>query len=138
MKECRNALRQAVDSEWDPRAKLKIGFQETLKDIREEFTSTVGEMVVLADVNVRAMDKIAKKAANVWLEFGMQRCRIVMVFGASSLKPAQDRIKKAREGKMELVVIPELKRYGNSKGLELHTEATVSGCGGEKISVSMR
>lgn len=100
--------------------------------------STIGEMVNLDKGSIQSMDKIAKKAANVWLEFGMQRCRIVMVFDVSSLKPAGERIRKARDGAMELVIIPELKRYGNSKGLELHTEATVSGCSGEKVLVSMR
>lgn len=114
-----------------------MGFRATLEDIRDEFFSTIGDMVDLEKSHIQAMEKIAKKAANAWLEFGMQRCRIVMVFGLSSLKPAAERIRRTRDGSIELIVIPELKRYGNSKGVELHTEATVSGCGGEKVIVSM-
>jgi hypothetical protein len=138
VKECRTALRQPVDSEWDPRAKLKMGFRATLEAIRNEFTTTVGELVVLEKANIQLMDKISKKAANVWLEYGMQRCRIVFLFGLSSLQSPAERIRQAREGAFDLLVVPELRRYGNSKGLELHTEATVAGCGGEIVEVFAR
>lgn len=138
IKECRNALRQVVDSEWDPRAKLKMGFRSTLDEIRDEFISSVGDMVDLDKSHIQAMEKIAKKAAIVWLDYGIQRCRIVMVFAISNLRPVQERIRQARVGSIELVAVPELRRYGNSKGLELHTEATVSGCSGEKVPVSMK
>lgn len=138
VKECRAALRQPVPSEWDPRAKLKKGFKTSMDALREEFTSTLGKMANLEKSNVQAMDKIVKRAANMWLEFGMQRCRILVALEGSNLKSAEDKIQRAQEDTLELVVVPELKRFGNSKGEELHTEATVGGCDGETVEVSMK
>lgn len=106
--------------------------------LREEFTSTLGTMVNLEKGNVQAMDKIAKKATNMWLEFGMQRCRILVSLEGSNLKPAEDKVQRAHEDTLKLVVVPELKRLGNSKGHEHYTEATVGGCDGETVEVSMR
>jgi hypothetical protein len=138
IKECRAALRQALPSEWDPRAKLKKGFKTSIDALRKEFTSTLSEVANLDKSSVQAMEKMTMKAANMWLEFGMQRCRILVVLQGSNLKSAEERIQRAQEKTLELAVVPELKRFGNSKGQNLHIEETVGGCDGETVEVSMR
>jgi hypothetical protein len=137
IKECRAALRQPVPSEWDPRAKLKRGFKTCIDALKKEFTSTLDEVANLDESSVQAMERITMKAANMWLEFGMQRYRILVVLQRSNLKSVEERIQRAQEDTLELVVVPELKRFGNAEGQNLHIEETASGCDGETVEVSM-
>jgi hypothetical protein len=103
----------------------------------QELTSTLGEISNLDKSNVQAAGSIIKKAAKMWLEFGMQRCRILVIVQGSNLGSVEERIQRAREATLELVVVPELKRFGNSKGQDVHIEETVGGCDGEMVAVSM-
>lgn len=36
------------------------------------------KLVVLDKANLQVVEKLTMKAANMWLEFGMQRCRILL------------------------------------------------------------
>lgn len=53
------------------------------------------------------------------------------------MKSAEERIQRAQEATLKLVGVPELKRFGNSKGQDVHIEETVGGCDGEMVEVSM-
>jgi hypothetical protein len=136
IKECRAALEKPA-SEWDPRARLKKGFKTSLDALKKELTSTIEEVSNLDMNSSQMVDRIAIKAAKMWLEFGMQRCRILVVVQGSNLRSAEERIQRAQEDHLELVVIPELKRFGNSKGHDLHMEETVGECDGEITTLSM-
>jgi len=136
IKECRAALEKPA-SEWDPRAKLKKGFKSSLDALKKELTSTLGEFSNLDKSSVQAVESIIKKAAKMWLEFGMQRCRILVVVQGSNLKSAEERIQRARGDTLKIVVLPELKRFGNWKGQDVHIEDTVEDCHGEIVKVSM-
>ncbi|KAH0556985.1 hypothetical protein GP486_005224 [Trichoglossum hirsutum] len=138
IKECRAALRQPVPSEWDPRAKLKKGFKTSIDALKKQLTSVLSGIANLDENDVQVVEKLTIKAANIWLGFGMQRCRILVVLKGSNLKSANERIRRAREGTLRLVVAPELRRFGDSKGLDLHVEEIVGGCDGETVEVSMR
>jgi hypothetical protein len=138
IKECRAALRQPLPSEWDPRAKLTKGFKTSIDALRKELTSTVGEVANLDKYSVMAMERMTIKAANVWHEFGMERGRILVVVRGSNLKSAEERIQRAQEDTLEPVVVPVLKRFGNSKGQDLNIEEIIGGCDGETVEVSMR
>lgn len=138
IKECRAALRQPVPSEWDPRAKLKRGFKTCIDALRKEFTSTLGEVANLDKSSVQAIERMTIKAASMWLEFGMQRCRILVVVQGSNLKSAEERIQRAQENTLKLVVVPELKKFGNSKGQDLNVEETGGGLDGKTVEASMR
>ena len=129
---------EPVPSEWDPRAKLKKGFKTSIDALRKAWMSTLGEVANLDKSSIQAMERMTIKAANMWLEFGMQRCRILVVLQGSNLKSAEERIQRAQDDILELVVVPALKRFGNSKGQDLHIKETVGGCDGEKVEVSMR
>lgn len=124
-------------SEWDPRARLRRGFKDSLNALKQELTSTLGEVSTLDKSSAQAVESIIRKAAKMWLEFGMQRCRIFVTVQGSNLKSAGERIQRAREATLELVVVPELKRFGNSKGQDVHIEEIVGDCNGEIVEVSM-
>jgi hypothetical protein len=65
----------------------------------------------------------------LWLEMGTQRCRLVVVV-PDFVKSAFQRNTR-RGSKMELVVLPEVRRIGNSQGGDLDREEVVSGCKGQ-------
>jgi len=137
VKECRASLKQPVPSHWDPRAKLKRGFKTSIDALRKELTSMLGEIADLDKDWVQAIEKMTLKAATIWLEFGMQRCRISVVMQGSNLKSAQERIRRAQESSLKMVVLPELKRFGNSSGQDLNIEEVIGGCDGQIVGVSM-
>ena len=124
-------------SEWDPRARLRRGFKASLNALKQELTSTLGEVSTLDKSSAQAAESIIRKAAKMWLEFGMQRCRILVIVQGSNLKSAGERIQRAQEATLKLVGVPELKRFGNSKGQDVHIEETVGDCNGEIVEVSM-
>jgi hypothetical protein len=136
VKECRAALGKPA-SEWDPRARLKKGFKTSLDSLKKELMSAIGEVSNLDKSSSQVVEGIAMQAAKMWLEFGMQRCRILVVVQGSNLKSAEERIQRAQEDNLELVVVPKLKRFGNSKGQDVHVEETVGGCDEEIVKVSM-
>ena len=133
--ECRASLKAPVPSDHDNRSKVRKGFISSLDRLREELRSTLGELVSLDKESSQILDKMTKKAANVWLEFAMQRCRILIVIPGSRLESAREKVQKAQGGTLELVVAPCLRRFGNSKGLDLAIEETVAGCKGETVLV---
>jgi len=139
VKECRTALMKPIPSEFDPLARSKKGFKISIDALKEKFKSMLGDLVNLDRSSIQAMEKLTIKAATMWLEFGMQRCRILVVLQGSNLKSTEEKkIQRARDGTLEMVVVPELKRIGNSKGQELNFEETIQGCEGETVEVSMR
>ncbi len=136
IKECRAALRKPVPSEWDPRAKLKREFKTSIDALRKEMASTIGELVALDKGDIQTLEKVTIKAVNVWLELEMQRCRIFLEVPASKLKSAEEKVQKVHEGSLELVMVPALKRFGNSKGLDLNVVEIVGGCVGQTVKVA--
>jgi hypothetical protein len=134
IKECRAALEKPA-SEWDPRARLKKGFKTSIDALKKELTSALGEVSNLDKSRVQTADSIVMKAAKMWLEFGMQRCRILVVVQGSNLKSTEEKIQRAKGAALELVVVPQLKRFGNSKGQDVHIEETWGDCNGEIVRV---
>ena len=116
---------------------MKKGFKTSLTALTQELKSALEEVSNLDESSVQAAGSIIKKAAKMWLEFGMQRCRILVIVQGSNLKSAEERIQRAQEATLKLVGVPKLKRFGNSKGQDVHIEETVGGCDGEMVKVSM-
>jgi hypothetical protein len=135
--ECRASLRKPVPSEWDHRVKLKRGFKASMDDLNSELATVLGELVVLDKSNIQILEKMTKRAANIWLEFALQRCRVLIVVSGSELESADERVKRVHGGTLELVATPILKRYGSSTGLDLALEGIVGGFDGEKVQISM-
>lgn len=137
IKECRAALRKPVPSEWDPRANLKKEFKTSIDTLRKEIVSTIQEMAVLDKGDIQTIEKMTIKAVNIWLELEMQRCRIFVDVPGSKLKSAEEKVKRVREGSLKLVIVPALKRFGNSKGQDLDVIETVGKCVGQTVKVAM-
>jgi hypothetical protein len=102
-------------------------------------SETIGKVYDVDNNTAQALEDVARKAAKMWLGFGTQRCRILVDMSRSNLKsPSSDRIRKVRGSSLELVVVPELRRFGNSKGQDLDKEEKIAGCEGitDRVSIS--
>ena len=122
-------LQEAVKqpaSKWDPNSELKNEYNRTLESITKELSETLGKISQLDQPIQQALEEIPKKVAEMWVEMATQRCRIVVVLPGSNLKSQLDRVKKAREGGFELVDMPGLWRFGNSKGQDLDKVEIIS------------
>jgi hypothetical protein len=76
------------------------------------------------------LDEIAHKAALLWIEGGIQWYRIQLHMSSYE----GNLTKSGSEGKgrmQQLVVVPELRRIGNSHGEDYAKNEVVSGCNGE-------
>jgi hypothetical protein len=85
----------------------------------------LGKVSKLDQKALVAWNAIPKKAADMWIEMGTQRCRLVVVIPNGALTSQAARAKKAREDGLELIIKPELRRYGDSKGQDLSKMETM-------------
>lgn len=136
IKQCQEALAQSA-SDLDPRAKLKKNFKISLDNTRKKLSDAVAKVSGLDKGLLQSLDDIPKKAAKMWIEMGTQRCRIFVFMQGSNLTSQSDRVKKACEDVLELVIIPQLWRFGNSKGQDLYKKELIKGCDGSISSVRM-
>lgn len=122
--------------EWDARARVKNGFGETQAKLTKAAVTFMGEIMDVTPETAQAVDRIAKKASRMWLEFGMQRCRIVVnLTGSGDRVPAQ-RLAAIRDGGLKLTVSPTVGRFGNMKGADLGTFTVIGGCEGEALETA--
>lgn len=130
MKQSQEALK--IDtSEYDPRIKLRKGFQSSMKTICEKLGGMLEMVSKIDEKTEQTMEEIAEKAAKMCVAFGTQRCRIFVVI--KDLKTT-DEVKEGpdRQDKLvELLMQPELRRIGDADGQSLDKEQTVAGCEGE-------
>lgn len=73
----------------------------------------------------------------MWLEFSMQHYRIYMVIKDSKMNSIKARLSQALKSSTDLVIVPRLKSYGNSKGKDLKAEETIKTCEGEMHSIGV-
>ena len=97
--------------------------------------SAFQEMVEFGPADGQLVERLVQRMSNMWLEFQMHRCRIVISMKESKPEPA---VKKAQvlQGVLELVVVPSVGRYGNVKGVELDKFTVIGGCAGDIIRLS--
>ena len=99
-------------------------------------TAALSEVCIMDQSKLQAMENVVKKAINLWLEFETQRCRLVIAMPGSSLTSKSERVKKALAGDLVLTLVPELRRYGDSNGQDLHLKQRVGGCEAETVRIS--
>jgi hypothetical protein len=126
--ECRAALKEPA-SELELRARIKKGFKSSLDKLKESLATRITEIADFSRESAQATDKMTIKAVNMWLEFGMQRCRILIT---ENREEEGENAKKAQY----LLVRPQLKRHGKSDGYDLDIEEVINGCKGESVRVS--
>jgi len=137
VKECRASLRKPVPSIYDPRAQLKIGYGKAREEMRDKLSKILSEVVDVEKKHRDVIDKLTQQAATMWLEFSMQHYRIIMVIKDPKIDSIQARLRQARTSPLELVIVPRLKSYGNSKGMDLKAEETIKTCEGETYTIGV-
>lgn len=130
MRQCQEVLRIST-SEYDPRTRLRKGFQSSMKIIREKLGEQLEMVSKIDERTEKATEEIREEAAKMWVAFGTQRCRLLVVI--QDLKTTEE--VKSGPGKqgnsVELITQPELRRVGDAEGQALDKEQTVTGCEGE-------
>jgi hypothetical protein len=81
------------------------------------------------------IEKLVKKSINLWLEFEMQRCRLIIEIPTMKVT-AEKGLELAKEGKLELTLLPGLIRYGDNSGQDLNVRQTVGSCDAYVVRVS--
>lgn len=135
---CQDALAQPA-SEYDPRRKLKVGFESSLDSIAKALSEIIGRVSDVDDTTAQTLETIARKAAQTCLEFGKQRCRILVDMSGSNMElPLLERVRQVQEGSREFVVVPRLWRVGNSEGQNFEKRMVIPGCEGTTEPVVYR
>jgi hypothetical protein len=137
VKECRASLRKPLPSVYDPRAQLKIGYGKAREELRDKLSRVLSEVADVEKKHKDAIDKLTQQAATMWLEFSIQHYRIIMVIKDPKIDSIQARLRLARTSSLDLVIVPRLKSYGNSKGMDLKAEETIKTCEGETHAIGV-
>lgn len=118
MTPCQEALTKPV-SDVDAMTKIKFGYEDTLERTKEELLAMLGMVADLGEEDIESWGEIPRKAADMWISMGTQRCRLIVVIPGGEISSQEDRARQARVEGLELVIKPELRRYGDSKGQDL-------------------
>lgn len=135
MRECREALTKQA-SEFDPRTRLRQGFMSSVDELGATLKRELDSMVEMSSENLQQVDWLSKKAASVWLDFQMHRCRIIVRLAGNELKSSVEKVAQLQRGSLKLTISPKLGRYGTVKGVELDKLTTISGFSGESIEAT--
>jgi hypothetical protein len=131
MKECVEAI---TEPGMDGKANhnVKQGYGLTLKEITDALSRELARVALIDRSDKQRLRLLVTKAAQLWLEVGQQRCRMFLLMSNSGHEPAESGpTSLGRDGRMELVVVPELRRMGNVQGDRLDEDELVSDCKGE-------
>jgi len=95
-----------------PRFALKEEFDATVVTVKEELMQEMRRISKDGHIEADRLEKIAKTAARLWIQCGMQWARIHVKMSSSGQPPARIGAGKPH-GSQELVIKPELRRSGN-------------------------
>lgn len=122
-------LQEAVTkpaSKWDSSSEVKAEYNNWIQRVGKELIETLDKICQLDQATCKELEELPRKAAELWLDMITQRCRIKVVIPESNLKPLPERVKEAQEKGLELVEIPELRRFGDPKGNDLQKSEAIS------------
>ena len=137
MQSCQDALRIAT-SEYDPRTKLRSGLRETLLLAKSKLIEIFEMVTTLNQTQRQALYHFAERAARMWILFGVQRCRLLLIMHNLSVSSNSRRPSEIQELSIEFVLRPEIRRIGDTDGDILDKEHVVKGCEGESTWVFSR
>jgi hypothetical protein len=82
----------------------------------------------LDDDTQEAIEDISLRAARLWIDFGTQRCRFVVIMVGSLLTTSSERVQLAidPEMKLNLNLKPELWQHGEGPGHTLEKKQRIS------------
>jgi hypothetical protein len=111
-------------------------FEQHIKDTANRIESLISK--VTSDFNSDIIKNMVELAADLWLEIGTQRCRILITI---PLETAENLLegKRKESASVELIVKPKIVRFGNAAGEDLNKPPKiVANCDGEPLSVQLR
>ena len=119
-------------SEYDPRTKLRKGFQSSMETISERLSEVLKMVSKVDEKTKQTIKEIANEAANTCVAFGTQRCRIFVVMKDLKIVEEFKEGPEREDNFVDLLTQPELRRIGDADGQALDKEPTgVAGCEGE-------
>lgn len=113
--------------------RLRKGFMDTLRVFTSELKASLQQLVELSPTDIQVVDRLSKKAATIWLDFAMHRCRIVIRLKDSAALTMEENVATVQRSSLELTVIPVVGRYGNVTGADLDMYKTINRCAGESM-----
>ncbi|CAK1364419.1 unnamed protein product [Cercospora beticola] len=119
LQECREVLKQPVLSQFDPRARLKKGFSDTISSLAAELTTTIQKVASVDNQSMDNVNTLSRKVPKAWLDFCMHRPRIVVDMFGQEFSGASQRFSQIGRGEVLLTVVPKLGRYGDIEGADL-------------------
>jgi len=132
MKRCLEATSQPLH-EWESGYELRRQYERSLKEATEEMFQQLENVAPVDASDKQRMSDLVKAAAKLWLDAGQQRCRMFLLMSPEGDEPTRS----ARDGILDIVVLPEVRRMGNSQGERLEKDELVIGCKGEFSMVEL-
>ncbi|KAI4627402.1 uncharacterized protein J4E87_003965 [Alternaria ethzedia] len=116
--------------------RLKNGYERSISELLDTLHHALGKVATLQNRQANMLESLVRLCAKTWIEFCSQPYRLI----ASLPEGSGDLLSlpKLRERALTLVLSPELKRYGNSKGEHLTNGEMIPGCQAAKVSYSVR
>jgi hypothetical protein len=101
---------------------LKGAYIQNTQQIGDNIIRTLGRLVATTSSQQNAIKDMVRQAAKLWLDIGIQRCRILIIVPQGSRGTS-----RRHDGQRlrEFVVQPEVQRFGNSQGENLDTQEVV-------------
>jgi hypothetical protein len=135
IKQCQTALKEPA-SHLDPRAKIRKGFIQSRERLSKALQGAISSVAEADQVVFTDIDKLVKKVIGLWLEFELQRCRLMILMPTSRISSDEDKMALAKERRLELTSLPALIRFGDDEGQDLDVRQTVGSCSEEVVRVS--
>jgi hypothetical protein len=136
IRECRAALQKPIPSPYDPLAKLRKDFQASIRTIKHELASAVGDLVALNQTNIQDLEKMTMRTARTWLEFGLQRYRVMVQMQGDKIELVGKSVERLHN-RPALVLAPRLERFGNAKGEDLDIKEIIGELEGEIVTLKL-
>jgi len=115
-----------------PNQKVKRDHELTIKETIDEISKELREVAPISADEKQRLSVLVKKAAKMWLEVGQQRCRMFLLMSDLGKEPKRSRAAaRSQDSTLGLVVVPELRRFGNANGERLEKDELVAGCKGK-------
>jgi hypothetical protein len=134
IKTCKDTVKKRT-SKLDPCWKIKEGFNETLVKTQAELSDALSSFSYLNHATQQLIEDIPIQAARLWIDMCTQRCRFHFKIPGSILASNAERAGKARTDTLQLTTLLDLKKYGDSKGQNLHKMERLKRGAVEKVFV---
>jgi hypothetical protein len=134
VRQCQEILKQSPSRLSDDQARLKESYEKHLEQTKQKLSRALAEFSETGLGEMDELDSLVSAAAQMWLDFGTQRCRIYISMPGSNLRTQAERAEYARKGALMLTLAPMVERYGDSKGQDFSVVETLSDEDAENVA----